>query len=255
MDKRVVINPAYTQFLSFVEELPNHFSDAGEIIYQGRNELRVFRVNGVDLVVKSFRIPHLINQVVYASFRSSKSCRSYEHAHHLIKEGFRTPTPIAYVETRCCGLFRRSYYVTLKAEDSRLLREFVERELEGREYIVTQLGVFLGKLHESGIYHEDFSPGNVLFDVDAVGEAHFSLVDINRMSFGPVSETQGYHAFRRLNGSNRFYELAATSYAELRGFDTQFAVAEVKRRTKEFFIGFRAHQARKAKYRKWFGSK
>lgn len=48
---------------------------------------------------------------------------------------------------------------------------------------MTAFAEFTARLHEAGILHLDYSPGNILYD--KIGEEyHFSLVDINRMHFG-----------------------------------------------------------------------
>lgn len=45
---------------------------------------------------------------------------------------------------------------------------------------MTAFAEFTARLHEAGILHLDYSPGNILYD--KIGEEyHFSLVDINRM--------------------------------------------------------------------------
>ena len=60
----------YDHFREFLLSLPQRFSRGeGECIYKGRNELRVFTVNGTRLVVKSFGRPHFINQLVYGFLR------------------------------------------------------------------------------------------------------------------------------------------------------------------------------------------
>jgi len=256
MNKRVVVNPDYAHYLSFVERLPELFDKSGEVIYKGRNELRQYNVEGTDIVVKSFKIPNIVNQFVYSLFRSSKSRRSYEHALRLLNSGFNTPLPIAYVETRYLGLFRASYFVSLKATETRMLREFADDDIEGRESLVLSIGKYLATLHEAGIYHEDFSPGNVLFErIGEKDEYSFSLVDINRMNFGHINENRGYSAFRRLWGGDRFFELAAASYARTRGYDPQVAVKRVADEVAKFRKSNQAHQRRKAWFLKLFGQK
>ena len=70
----VFVNEAYADFTSFVKVLPVYFKNGeGRVIYKGRNELREFRYKGVDLVVKSFRKPNLINRIVYGLFRPRRS--------------------------------------------------------------------------------------------------------------------------------------------------------------------------------------
>ncbi|MGL4994329.1 MAG: lipopolysaccharide kinase InaA family protein [Bacteroidales bacterium] len=256
MKIRVVVNPDYANFLSFVEDLPYLFDKSGEVIYKGRNELRLYNIDGIDLVVKSFKIPNIVNQLVYSLFRPSKSRRSYEHALRLLDGGFNTPVPIAYVETRSFGLFKGSYFVSFKACETRLLREFDDDSVHGREALIESIGSYLASLHEAGIYHEDFSPGNVMFDkLDEGDQYSFSLVDINRMNFGTISERRGYSAFRRLWGGDNFFRIAAASYARARGYDPQTAIKIVREEVAKFRKSNHAHQKRKAWFQKIFGQK
>ena len=48
------INPRFERFRSFIAELPDHF-DRGELIFQGRNTIRAFEVEGEKITVKRFR--------------------------------------------------------------------------------------------------------------------------------------------------------------------------------------------------------
>ena len=66
----------YCSFLPFIEQLPEAFAQQeGQLLYKGRNELRLMRYQGVELVVKSFQIPNLVNRIAYGLFRSSKAQR------------------------------------------------------------------------------------------------------------------------------------------------------------------------------------
>ena len=76
----------------------------------------------------------------------------------------------------------------------------------------------MAKLHEAEVYHADFSPGNVLYDRTEEG-VKFSLIDINRMHFGPVSLKRGCANFSRLWGREAAFRLMAETYAESRHFD------------------------------------
>ena len=70
----------------------------------------------------------------------------------------------------------------------------------------------MAELHEAEVYHADFSPGNVLYDRTEEG-VRFSLIDINRMYFGPVSLKRGCANFSRLWGREAAFHLMAETYA------------------------------------------
>ena len=108
-----VINPAYGRFEDFVRRVPRIFSEEGKTIYKARNEIKVFEVDGVELNVKRYRVPFLINRVIYRFFRQPKAVRAYEYALRLVAKGFETPAPIAHILFRKkalpqsirCGIF------------------------------------------------------------------------------------------------------------------------------------------------------
>lgn len=74
---RVIVNPKYTHLQKQIEEIPKFFADEGKVVYDGRNILKRISLDNVDVVVKSFKKPHIINRVVYSYFRQSKAARSY----------------------------------------------------------------------------------------------------------------------------------------------------------------------------------
>lgn len=92
----------------------------------------------------------------------------------------------------------------------------------GMMTLAAALAEYCVHMHEEGVLHLDFSPGNVLWEKDSEGY-HFSIVDINRMYFGKVSMEQGCRSFARLWGPKRFLQLLVRGYARLRSFDTQQA--------------------------------
>ena len=89
------------------------------------------------------------------------------------------------------------------------------------------------------LLNSDFSPGNVLYHMDEDGDYHFSLVDINRMHFGPVGEKQGCLNFIRLWGPKHFIELLVRSYADARGFDSAKCVAFTLAARRHFWLSYR----------------
>ena len=63
----------------------------------------------MELNVKRYRVPHLINRVIYRFFRQPKAVRAYEYALRLVAKGFETPAPIAYILFRKKGFLEYSY--------------------------------------------------------------------------------------------------------------------------------------------------
>lgn len=64
MKKKILINPKYEHLRSFITSLPDTFSQNGKVIYQSRNELRVFEKAGLSLNVKQFGIPLFFNRII-----------------------------------------------------------------------------------------------------------------------------------------------------------------------------------------------
>lgn len=146
-----VINPAYGRFEDFVRRVPRIFSEEGKTIYKARNEIKVFEVDGVELNVKRYRIPLLINRVIYRFFRQPKAVRAYEYALRLVAKGFETPAPIAYVLFREKGLLGYSYFISLQSS-YKTLYKVGQRPVEENEDIFRALGTYMAKLHEAEVY-------------------------------------------------------------------------------------------------------
>lgn len=223
---KIVINQRYEFLRPFIEALPEVFDTMGGIIYKGRNILKRYDVDGLSLVVKSFKKPHLINRFVYTSIRPSKASRSYHVAEELLKRGVVTPEPIAYIEERNFGL-KRSFYVTRETLWKREMREFWHiPEIGDREFILRAFGIFTGEMHKKNVLHLDYSPGNILFDV-IDGLPYFTVVDVNRVRFGKITEEEGYKNFERLWLPNHTFVIIAKAYADYMGYDTHTAIERI----------------------------
>lgn len=223
---RIEINPIYRHLESFIHQIPEIFDSSGEILYEGRNTLRRFNVNGLQIVIKRFKHPHIVNRFVYGTIRESKAERSYNHAFELIRFNINTPGPIAFIENYHFGL-KDSYYVSLNSTMQHVLREFCnDLPVNGSVQLFEELGYFSARLHNLGILHRDYSPGNIMFDI-IHGKPVFSLVDINRISFKKISEETGYQGMKRLWLSDEAYQIIARSYAKGRKLDEEKAVNRI----------------------------
>ena len=113
---KITINPAIRHVQPFIERLPEVFPVSGEVLHEGRNQIRAFDIGGESLVVKRYKRPHLFNRVMYSFFRKNKARRAYEHALRLRGMGFDTPEPVAWSEYRKDGLIADTYFVSRRSE-------------------------------------------------------------------------------------------------------------------------------------------
>lgn len=158
----------------------------GEVIDARRNILRV--TEGV--VVKQFRTPTLWRGIWYGWFGRSKARRSYEYAMRM--EGL-TPAPIAYREVRVCGVLRESWYACKQSEcPYTFINLIAQPDFPNREQILRAIGRFTAELHRRGIWHPDYSQGNILFNEDG---SHIEVIDLNRIRWR--KHVHGY-PFKRL---------------------------------------------------------
>ena len=220
---RIVINPTYEHLRAWIEALPETFAKQGKVIYDARNQIRIITApDGTELCVKRFHAPRFLNRLVYTYWRAPKAKRAYENALRLQAAGIGTPEPIAYILLTSEGLLSESYLVCRKSKLARNFYEFRHHPLAGDEGIIRAFARFTAAMHEKGILHKDFSPGNILFDRQQDGTVAFEIVDINRMVFGkPVGLDTACRNFCRLWGKEDFFVLLAQEYAKARGFDEE----------------------------------
>lgn len=217
--KTIVVNPEYKQLTSYLDNLHNVFATTGQTLYEGRNTIKVFEESDVSLNVKSFQIPHLINQFAYATFRESKAKRSYTYAKKLLDLGINTPKPIAYIEFKLPLLLKQSFYICEHVYVDGQLRVLQFGTIEEHKDLIVAFAKFTAKIHHLNVLHLDYSSGNIMYKL-CDGEYQFYLVDLNRMIFDKaVNATKSAQNFRRLWGSDEMITLFARVYAQERGYD------------------------------------
>ena len=235
MSKKTIIHPNYQFLQTFIERLPQIFLSEGTYIHDGRNKIKIFEVNGLRINVKRYRIPLFINRIVYLYCRKTKAERAYEYALELQKKGINTPAPIAYIIEKQNGLLGYSYFISLQVNYSRRFYEFGTNPLtEENKKILQAFGTYTANLHQQQVYHQDYSPGNILFDIQHK-EPEFCIVDINRMQFGPISLQKGCANFARLWGNPEMFRIMATAYAQTRGWDPETVCSEVLKARREYW--------------------
>ena len=248
---RVIVNPKYTHLQKQIEEIPKFFEDEGKVVYDGRNILKRISLDNVDVVVKSFKKPHIINRVVYSYFRQSKAARSYIYSMELQKHGFNTPEPIAMIEQFQKGLLTNSYYVC-SYDNGETVRYLMDGKVEGNEDKLLAFARYTFALHQAGILHLDYSPGNILIHQNGANEYSFSLVDVNRMQLLPEIDCDKVcRNMCRLCISREVLAYIMTEYASLRGWDVAATVKLALYYSDQFFTHYiyrRAARKEKSKH-------
>lgn len=197
--------------------IKNFETGEGKIFGDGtRNIIKIFKLDGKRVNIKSFKIPVFINKIAYRYFRKSKARRSFEFAQILLKKNIGTPQPIAfYEETHFPGL-RKSYYVSEHMDHDLTFRELITiPDYPDHENILRQFTHFCFELHEKGIEFLDNSPGNTLIKKNSENKYDFYLVDLNRMRFHKSMDMElRLKNLRRLTPKKEMIEVMSSEYAK-----------------------------------------
>lgn len=248
---RVIINPKYAHLQKQIENIPDYFENERDVVYDGRNILKRINLDNVDVVVKSFKKPHIINRVVYSFFRQSKAERSYIYSMEIQKHGFQTPEPVAMIEQYHGGLLSHSYYICCY-DGGETVRCLMDGKVAGNEDKLLAFARYTVALHQAGILHLDYSPGNILIHQKDSNEYCFSLVDVNRMQL--LKEIDCDTVCRnmcRLCISREVLVYIMTEYASKRGWDVSSTVNLALYYSDQFFTSYiyrRAARKEKSKH-------
>ena len=223
---KTVISPDYQGLSDWIQQIPQRFAAGeGQLLYKGRNQIRLFEVDGEKLVVKQFKRNGLVKGLSYTFFRKSKACRSFENAVTLHRRSFSTPHEVAYIEKTCAGLITQVYYVCVYTASQPIRPRLIEQE-PFDEPLAAAYARFVAKLHDSGVLHRDLNPTNVLYH-EHDGGYDFEMIDINRMRFydGPVPKAECMENLTLFYWLTPAYRFILNEYAALRGW-TEDDIAE-----------------------------
>ena len=212
MNYKIILNKPYQNFQEFIENIQSYFQDNTQTIHKARNELKIINYNSIDTIVKSFKVPNILRRVVYTYFRDSKAKKSYEYS---IKIKDFTPTPIGYIEFYTNGLIEDSYFISEKFNYDFTIREpLLEDNFKNRDEVFKQFARFTFELHQNGILHKDYSPGNILIKEEN-NSYIFKVVDINRMEFKELSLNERLKNFNKLWAKDEYLTIMIKEYALL----------------------------------------
>lgn len=236
----IKINPKYEGIRSFIEHIPDTFEHAGQIIYTGRNLVKVMEApDGTIVNVKRFHVPKGPNRLIYSfGIRKPKGERAYEYPMVLERKGIGTPVVIALIEQRNdIGLLGYTYLLTVQCDYGHTLYEVGDAKPGTYEKLAKALAHFAAMMHTRGVLHKDFTPGNVLWKQDDEG-FHFMIVDINRMKFGTISAKEGLYNLRKFWGPKEFIRILISEYALLRNYDVEEATGYVMKERAKFWTRY-----------------
>ena len=222
----LTISPKYKHLSAFIADVPRLMLTQGATVYEARNLIKVLRApDGTLLNVKRYHRPSPLNALVYSTcLRKPKGRRAFDYPPRLLAAGIETPEAVAYIEERRFGIIGYSYFISIQCAYRHRLYDVLDMKPGDYTPLAEALGRMTARMHEAGILHRDFSPGNVLWDRAADGSFRFSVVDINRMRFGRVTLAEGCAGFARLWGPADFFRTLALSYAKERSMDADRCV-------------------------------
>jgi serine/threonine protein kinase len=199
----------YIAFQETLFKIKEIFNNTKNSIHKARNELKIINIDHQEFIVKSFKIPHLLNQIVYSFFRGSKAKRSYEFS---LKITNYTPYPLGYIEFYKYGLLQNSYFISEKFNYSYTMKEVLEnKNITNNTQLFQDFANFTLELHNNNIYHFDYSPGNILIKENDQGYI-FKIVDINRMGFFKLTVNDRARNFSKLWADENILILIGQEY-------------------------------------------
>lgn len=114
-----------------------------------------------------------------------------------------------------------SYYISEKFDYDFTIREPLKNDdFENKKEVFEAFARFTFKLHEKGIFHLDYSPGNILIKKENEGYI-FKIVDINRMEFRELSLDERLKNFAKLWARDDDLKIIIKEYANLSSEDEQ----------------------------------
>jgi len=204
----------------FVKNIKTYFNQKeNHTIYNKRNIIKIVEFEEKKYVVKSFKTPHLLNQIVYQFFRDSKAKRSFKNSFKLKELGINTPRPIGYIEFPTSFRFKESFYISEFFDfDFEIRAVLNDRNFEDRENILKKFIEYTYQLHQKKVHHIDYSPGNIL--VKKIASFYqFSIIDVNRMEFIPFDDDLRMQNLAKLSNDKEDNAFMARYYAQIAKLD------------------------------------
>lgn len=123
--------------------------------------------------------------------RPPKAVTECDKALSLAERGIPTVDPVA-IGMAAHGA---SYLVTQAVEDAEPLDQHLRQHLSTEDIpwqrqMTQELAAFVARLHDAGVTHQDFHPGNILLQTDEFGLPQLTLIDPYEVRLGPPLNLQ-----------------------------------------------------------------
>ena len=211
------INSSDNNVNGFIQNIREKFKADAKVLYNERNVIKLFEIDGNQYVVKSFKTPHLFNRFIYSFFRKSKAERSYLNTKKLEALKVGTPSPVAYIEFYSSFLIKESFYISEYFDfDYQMSDVLYDEKFHHRDFVFRQFAKFTYEIHNIGVFHSDYNHGNILFK-DNQGIYEFSLVDVNRMKFMALDDNLRMKNLCRLTKDIDTLKIIVKHYSKISG--------------------------------------
>ncbi len=231
--KKTVIHEGYEHMEMFIESLPDIFERDGVTLWQARNVVKRFSVDGEEIVVKHYKSPNAVQRIAYSFFRPGKAKRAYCYADEMLKRGIYTPAPVAYIEVYRHGLLNDSYFLSTVTDYKPLFPVLVDTP-DYDTSLAEAAAIFMASLHAKEVLHGDPNLNNILYKQNPGKSVSFCLIDTNRSRFGEITHKDAIKNIMRLTHRRDLLEMMTRRYAEIRGWNPDATVAEVMDEIKNF---------------------
>lgn len=163
-----------------------------DVLRNARNQVWRCSLPGKEekIVIKLFRPAGPLRRLLQMK-KGDKALRSWNGAQELLRRGISTPLPIAFFHCAKRPMAGESWYVcedfagSFSARNAFTAFSKGAGEFEGlkADELYGQIALFLGEIHDRGVYFRDLSAGNLLFRFRGDKSIEFALIDTARALF------------------------------------------------------------------------
>ena len=215
------------EFSDFTKNINKIFDTSNDLIHDARNKIKILKNNNTEIVVKSYKVPSLLNKIIYTFFREPKAYRAYHYAKKLEDMNIKTAKAYSYICFYKNYLLDKSYFISEKIDyDFTMKRVFDDDTIENHDEILIEFGKFAKILHDNNVEHKDFSPGNILVEKTDLGY-EFSIIDINRMKFEKMNFEQRMNNLCKLWTNEKNIKLISHKYCMNNDLDEKFIYEKI----------------------------